>query len=164
MPPDRRAALRRRYLSLGSGELAAAAVFVVLGAATIGPRLRDGSERLALWSALIPLTVILVQTGGYWLLARGWVGRAEMPEPLARLYRVLRIVNVVLLMAGLGGVIIWAPPRPWAVALAAGIWLFGVVEFCNYFVVRLAYPFARWFGEVGQWRTPRLVLDMTHRG
>ena len=40
------------------------------------------------------------------------------------------------------------------------IWLFGVVEFINYFVMRLAYPVRRWFAEVGERRTPRLMLDV----
>lgn len=43
------------------------------------------------------------------------------------------------------------------------IWLFGVIEFVNYFVVRLVYAPREWLGNIGQWRTPRLVLDMTHR-
>ena len=40
------------------------------------------------------------------------------------------------------------------------IWLFGVIEFINYFVMRLAYPINRWFAVVGQRRTPRLMLDV----
>jgi hypothetical protein len=160
---ERRTAWRRRYLSLGLGELAAAALFVFVGAVAIGPRLDEDGGRLALWSALVPLVVILIQAGSYWLLARHWVGRAGMPEPLARLYRVLRVANVVLLLAGLVGVVGWAPQRPITTTLIAGLWLFGMLEFCNYFVVRLAYPFTRWLAEFGRWRTPRLVLDMTHR-
>lgn len=163
MSLERRAALRRRYLSLGLGELAAAATFVLVSVAIISPRLRDDGNRLALWSAVVPLTAILIQAGTYWLLARRWVGRERMPERLARLYRFLRIVNVALLLAGLIGVIGWVH-RPMTAVFIAGVWLFGVLEFCNYFVVRLAYPFTRWFVEVGRWRTPRLVLDMTHRG
>jgi hypothetical protein len=163
MSLERRIALRQRYLSLGLGELAAAATFVLVGA-VIGPRLRDDGDRLALWSAVVPLTAILIQAGMYWLLARRWVGRERMPERLARLYRALRVVNVALLLAGLIGVLGWASQRPMTTVLIAGVWLFGVLEFCNYFVVRLAYPLTRWFAEVGRWRTPRLVLDMTHRG
>jgi hypothetical protein len=161
---DRRTALRKRYLRLGLGELAAATAFALVGATIISPRLPDGDARLAFWSALVPLLAILIQAGGYWLLARRWVGRAGMPEPLARLYRGLRVVDVALLLGGLGGIIGFAPPRPVTIVLAAGVWLFGVLEFGNYFVVRLAYPAHRWFAEVGRWRTPRLVLDFTHRG
>jgi hypothetical protein len=40
------------------------------------------------------------------------------------------------------------------------VWVFGVLEYVNYFVVRLAYPLGRWFTTVGEWRTPRLVQDL----
>ncbi len=43
------------------------------------------------------------------------------------------------------------------------VWALGVIEFVNYFVVRLAYPPSQWFSKVGQWREPRLLPDMTHR-
>ncbi|WP_230686297.1 hypothetical protein [Catellatospora vulcania] len=158
--PPRRSTLRRRYLSLGIGELAAATVFVFLAVATIGPRLRDTGDRLALGSAFLPLIAILVQAGFYWLLARRWVGRADMPEPLAVLYRALRPLNLALLAAGLAGAVHWLPDGPIAVSLVAGAWLFGVVEYLNYFVVRLAYPPTRWLAEIGRWRTPRLMLDV----
>ncbi|MEV0461057.1 hypothetical protein [Catellatospora methionotrophica] len=157
-PP--RARLRRRYLSLGLGELAAAGVFVFLCAATIGPRLPDATDRLALWSAVLPLVAILVQAGVYWLLARRWVARSAMPGPLAVLYRALRLLNVALLAAGLAGVVHWFPGGGVGAALVVGAWLFGVVEYLNYFVVRLAYPPTRWLAEVGRWRVPRLMLDV----
>jgi hypothetical protein len=163
IPPDRRTSLRQRYLRLGVGELAAAAIFVVVGAA-ISPRLPDGGNQMALWSALIPLIAILIQAGAYWLLARRWVGRSGMPEPLARTYRALRVVNLALLGAGLVGVVGWSWHHPVITVFLAGVWLFAVVEFLNYFVVRLAYPLNRWFAEVARWRTPRLVRDMTNRG
>ena len=40
------------------------------------------------------------------------------------------------------------------------VWVFGVVEYVNYFVVRLSYPVRRLPLVVGQWRTPRLVQDL----
>jgi hypothetical protein len=40
------------------------------------------------------------------------------------------------------------------------IWLFGVVEYVNYFVMRLAYPMRRWIAEVGERKTPRLMIDV----
>ena len=32
--------------------------------------------------------------------------------------------------------------------------VFGLLEYVNYFVVRLAYPVGRWFTSVVQWRHP----------
>lgn len=162
--PTRRTALRRRYLSLGSGELTAAAVFVFLGVVVVGPRVDAGDNHVAVWSALVPLVAILFQAGSYWLLARQWVGRGSMPAPLAAVYRVLRAVDAVLLLVGLVGVIAWAPAQVPVTVVLVVLWLFGVVEYLNYFVVRLAYPLPRWFAEVRRWRRPRLVQDMTQRG
>jgi hypothetical protein len=101
--------------------------------------------------------VILVQAGGYWLLARGWVQRGPMPSGPAKLYRAFRLIDAVLLAAGLAGVLAWANGDA---VLALAVWSFGVLEFVNYFVVRLAYPPGRWLRTVGQRRTPRLVADM----
>lgn len=52
------------------------------------------------------------------------------------------------------------PLRPWVLVLSAAVLLFAVVEYVNYYVARLAYPVSRWFTEVGQWRTPRLMIDV----
>jgi len=40
------------------------------------------------------------------------------------------------------------------------VWLFAVLEYVNYYVVRLAYPVGEWFVRVGEWRTPRLIRDL----
>jgi hypothetical protein len=157
---DRREELRGKYLRLGSGELTAAALFAVLAATAVTPRLSGQDERAALWSALVPLIVVLVQAGAYWLLARGWVERAPMPPAVARLYRAFRIADPVLLAAGLVGILLWLPERSSVALLVVAVWAFGVVEYVNYFLVRLSYPISRWFSTVGQWRTPRLVADL----
>lgn len=152
--------MRRRYVSLGMGELAAAAVFTVVAVTTVIPRLTDHEDQVALWSGIIPLLVILVQAGTYWLLARGWVEQGKMPAALAAVYRAFRVADPALLVASLVGVLMWLPDRPGSAVTVVAIWLFGVVEYVNYFVVRVAYPVGRWLRAVGQWRTPRLVQDM----
>ena len=43
------------------------------------------------------------------------------------------------------------------------VWAFGVAEYANYFVARLAYPLQRWPFEVGKLRRPQLVHDL-HSG
>ncbi len=151
--------LRRRYTSLGAGELTAAAVFVVIASTGLLPITRTPTGRLALWSALVPLLVILVQAGVYWIVARSWLGGGTMPRPMAALYRAFRILNPLLLAAGLVGVLVWLPRDANAV-LALGVWAFGVIEYVNYYVVRLAYPWRTWARDVTSWRTPRLVIDL----
>ena len=152
--------LRRRYLSLGLGELAAAAIFAAVAVGVVMPRLEGPKDSAALWSALAPLLVILVQAGVYWLLARGWVEQAPMPARLAALYRVFRVLDVLLLAIALLGVVIWLPDHSGAAVGVVAVWAFGVAEYANYFVARLAYPLRRWPFEVGKLRRPQLVHDL----
>lgn len=161
MVDQRRKSLRRRYLSLGLGELAAAAVFAAVAVGVVMPRLEGPKDSAALWSALAPLLVILVQAGVYWLLARGWVEQAPMPVRLAALYRVFRVLDVLLLAIALLGVVIWLPDHSGAAVGVVAVWAFGVAEYANYFVARLAYPLRRWPFEVGKLRRPpQLVHDL----
>ncbi|MDV8005913.1 MULTISPECIES: hypothetical protein [unclassified Rhodococcus (in: high G+C Gram-positive bacteria)] len=160
MVDQRQQSLRRRYLSLGLGELAAAAVFAAVAVGVVMPRLEGSRDSAALWSALAPLLVILVQVGVYWLLARGWVELEPMPARLAALYRVFRVLDVLLLAIALLGVVIWLPDHSGAAVAVVAVWAFGVVEYVNYFVARLAYPLRRWPFEVGNWRRPQLVRDL----
>jgi hypothetical protein len=157
---QRRAELRRAYLSLGAGELAAAAVFVVVTLTSVGPRLAGPTDRLALWAALVPVLLVLLPAGTYWLMARRWVGRGRMPRAVAAVFRVVRALDAMALAAGLVGVLVWLPDGPGAATLVVVTWLFGVAEYVNYFVVRLAYPPRRWWRGVRQRRVPRLVQDL----
>ena len=160
MDTGKRDARRRRYLSLGAGEPAAAAAFVIAGQFFVTPRLPQLQDRVALWSALVPLLVVLVAAGMYWLLARTWVERGVMPRSLAVTYRVLSIALLALLAVGLVGVVTWWPNNVGVAVLVIAVWGYGAVEYTNYFVVRLAYPLSQWFTTLGEWRTPRLVTDM----
>jgi len=160
MTDDRRTVLRGRYLSLGLGELFAALVFVWVAFVSMLPLLEQPTDALAFWSALAPLLVILVQAGVYWLLARLWVKQGTMPPGLAATYRGFRVLDAVLLLAGLVGIIVWFPAHPFAAIGIPFVWLLGVIEYVNYFVVRLAYPPSVWFQRVGEWRTPRLLQDV----
>lgn len=157
---DVRQRLRRKYLSLGSGELVAAGVFLGIGVVQIAPLLGAAGSALALWFALGPLVVILLQAGVYWLCARSWVERSRMPPRLVATYKALRGLNPVLLLAALVGLIITWPDNPAIGVALLGVWGFGLVEYVNYFVVRLAYPPSTWLSRVRQWRTPRLVQDI----
>lgn len=160
MSGSRREVLRRKYLSLGLGELVAAAVFAGIALGVVMPKLDTYQDSAALWAALAPLLVILVQAGTYWLLARGWVEKAPMPAPLAALYRGFRYLDAGLLLVGLLGVLVWLPDHVVAAVAVVAVWLFGVVEYVNYFVVRLAYPFRSWTRTISQWQTPRLMHDI----
>lgn len=157
-------ALRRVYLNLGLGEIVAAMVFCGAMTWSVVPRLGSGSDRLALWAALVPLVVILVQAGSYWLAARSWIRRGQMPRGLRILYRYLRGGDAVLLAASLVVIIAARPSSAEVLVLALAVWLFGVIEYVNYFFVRLAYPARRWRQEVSRWRTSRLAKDLDSAG
>jgi hypothetical protein len=154
----RRTVLRRRFLSLGLGELAAAAVLAYLVLGVVRPQASD--DRGALVAALAPLVVVLVQAGVYWLLARTWVHRRPMPRALADLYRALRVLDAVLLLAAGTYVVLRLPAGTGTALLAVGLWAFAVVEYANYFVVRLSYPVREWARRVRERRPPRLVQDL----
>ena len=157
---DRRRRARRQYLSLGLGELVAATVFATATTAAVAPRPSSSTVAAAVWSALIPLLLVLVQAGAYWLLARGWVGVSQMPSGLARLYRAFNVIDPVLLAAGLVGVLMWWPDNLPVAILVLGIWIFGVIEYLNYFVIRLSYPAGEWMTKIRHRRTPRLARDL----
>lgn len=158
--------LRRTYLSLGMGELTAAAVFALV-AAPAGARVLAPRAEQALWFALVPLVLVLVQAGCYWLSARHRIGTAAlMPAPLARAFRLFRVLDPVLLAAGAIGVVAFWPENVTAAVFVVGVWLFAVVEYLNYFVVRLSYPVGEWWRGVRRRRTPVLARDVvraTHR-
>ena len=153
---------RRQYLSLGLGELVAAAVFAVCAAVAVAPRMASSTAVAALWSALLPLLLVLAQAGAYWLLARGWVGVGPMPSTLARLYRVFQIIDPLLLIAGLAGVLVWWPDDLWVTALVLAVWAFGVLEYLNYFVIRLSYPASEWLAANVPGAFPHLLDDAGH--
>ena len=155
---ERWAGLRRRCLSLGTGELVAAAVFALFLGFGLDPIAYD-DEVNALWFALGPLLFILVQAGIYWLIVRSRVPH-PLPPGVAAVYRVLRVLNPFVLAAGAVGVALSLDGPTPAIVLFAAIWLFGVIEYVNYFIVRLAYPVSSWLAEVGRWSTPRLVRDI----
>ncbi len=157
---DRRRVLRRTYLSLGTGELAAAALFSYSAVWVVSPRLNDDQRALTFMAGVAPLVLVLSQAGAYWLLARGWVTVRPMPRRLARLYRVFQTLDVLVLVGAGAYIAVHLKTSGWAGALALGTWLFAIVEFANYYVVRLSYPWSAWLAQVGQWRTPRLIQDL----
>lgn len=160
MNPSERARTlaRRTYLSLGAGELVSSAVFV-LAMGMIGTAVGDPGAMRVGWIALVPLVLVLVQAGAYWLAARTWVTVGRMPRTLAAVYRVLRYLDLLVLVGALAGILVLSTHAV-ATVLALLVWGFGVIEYVNYFWVRLSYPASRWFREVTRWRTPRLVADL----
>lgn len=156
---DRRSALRRKYLSLGLGELGAVAVFVCV-VFLYSAQGVVSDQKMSFLVGFTPLVMVLVQAGAHWLLARTWVLVRPMPLPLVRLYRAFQVLDVFVLVAAGAYIAVHLPSTGWTGVPAVAVWLFAVMEFVNYYVARLSYPWSQWITMVGQWRTPRLVQDL----
>ncbi len=85
-----------------------------------------------------------------------------MPRGLALVYRAFRLLDPVLLAACLAGLLLTGADGG-ALVVCLLVWVFGALEYVNYFVVRLSYPLAEWFALVGRRRTPALVRDIAPR-
>ena len=158
MVTERRDYLRARYLSLGWGEATAAAVFAGVGAWTIPDAFAPDAVQ-AIWWAMTPLLVVLVQASIYWLVARTWVGASVMPRAMARLYQAFAVANAVLVLIAAAMIATHWPAETADAVVVVLVWLFGVIEYTNYFVVRLAYR-RRWWTHVRERRRPQLMLDV----
>jgi hypothetical protein len=158
MVTERRDYLRARYRSLGWGEATAAAVFAGVGAWSI-PDAFAADAVVAIWWAMTPLLVVLVQAAVYWLAARSWVEASVMPRGMARLYRAFAVLDAVLLLIAAAMIATHWPSVTADAVVVVLVWLFGVVEYTNYFVVRLAYR-RRWWTHVRERRRPQLMLDV----
>lgn len=157
---DQRTRRRGQYLSLGMGEFVSTLLFAAVGWNMARPS--TVGLGAALWSALVPLLFLLLQAALYWLAARHWVRRTPMPRPLAQLYSALRLVNLAVLALGLGGVLWWGRSVGTVALLGClAVWGFAVLEYINYFVMRLSYPPLQWWGGVQQRRRPQLMKDVT---
>lgn len=100
--------------------------------------------------------LLLVQGSAYWWLKVRQL-RARAPRPAGMpLFRVLKPVNVLLLLAG-GAVILWGLTtdvrwtRVWP---GLGLWLFTILEYVNYFHVQLSHQTGADLARL--WRTMRL--------
>lgn len=134
------------------------AVILAVAAFVFVPR-RDPADRPAFLLSLLPLVAVLLQGAAYWWLASRWAVTGRMGPRTAATYRAFRALDPLLWTACLLGVVLLGPSGG-AAALCGIALLFGAVEYLNYYVVRLSYPWAEWLGGVGRLSTPRLVRDL----
>ena len=149
--------LRRRLLNLGSGELAAALVFAWL---SVFAGRDDSPGRIGLPLATIGLVVVLIEGGCFWLLARRWVPGGRMPRTAARTYLMLRWATPLILVLSAVGLALRWPSLAQVRVLGVIAVAFGVIEYVNYFVLRVSYPVATWWRDVRRLRRPRLIRDV----
>lgn len=134
------------------------AVILAVSAWTVAPRLA-AEDRFAFALSLVPLAAVLLQGVAYWWLASRWAVTGRMGPRCAAVFRAFRVLDPVLWAGCLLGVVLLAPHAGAAVLCGIAL-LFGAVEYANYYVVRLSYPWTEWLGRVGRLSTPRLVRDL----
>ncbi|KXT99598.1 hypothetical protein SORDD30_00555 [Streptococcus oralis] len=138
--------VRKELVSLCLGELAAALSFW-LCFFLLKNRLGDVNSLVTILYPLSLLTFILLQGSIYWAilirrLSKPQFGSGNVPK----LYGVLRILDLVLLISGFP-FIVWNAQSVLVTILATLIQLFALIEWLNYYIVRLSYslnPLVLW--------------------
>ena len=110
-------------------------------------RLGDVNSLVTILYPLSLLTFILLQGSIYWAilirrLSKPQFGSGNVPK----LYGVLRILDLVLLISGFP-FIVWNAQSVLVTILATLIQLFALIEWLNYYIVRLSYslnPLVLW--------------------
>lgn len=138
--------VKKELLSLCLGELAAALSFW-LCFFLLKNRLGDVNSLVTILYPLFLLTFILLQGSIYWAilirrLSKPQFGSASVPK----LYGCFRILDLVLLISGFP-FIVWNAQSVRVAIIATLIQLFALIEWINYFLVRLSYslnPLVLW--------------------
>ena len=138
--------VKKELLSLCLGELAAALSFW-LCFFLLKNRLGDVNSLVTILYPLSLLTFILLQGSIYWAilirrLSKPQFGSASVPK----LYGGFRILDLVLLISGFP-FIVWNAQSVRVAIIATLIQLFALIEWINYFLVRLSYslnPLVLW--------------------
>ena len=138
--------VRKELVSLCLGELAAILSFW-LCFFLLKNRLGDWNSLVTILYPLSLLTFILLQGSIYWAilirrLSNPQFGSASVPK----LYGGFRILDLILLISGFS-FIVWNTQSVQVAVLAALIQLFALIEWVNYFLVRLSYslnPLVLW--------------------
>ncbi|WP_247940889.1 hypothetical protein [Streptococcus oralis] len=138
--------VRKELVSLCLGELAAVLSFW-LCFFLLKNRLGDWNGLLSILYPLSLLTFILLQGSTYWAIL---IRRLSKPQfgsgTVTKLYGCFRILDLVLLISGFP-FIVWYTQSVRVAIIATLIQLFALIEWVNYFLVRLSYslnPLVLW--------------------
>ena len=138
--------VRKELVSLCLGELTAV-LSIWFCFFLLKNRLGDVNSLVSILYPLSLLTFILLQGSIYWAilirrLFKPQFGSASVPK----LYGGFRILDLILLISGFS-FIVWNTQSVQVAVLAALIQLFALIEWVNYFLVRLSYslnPLVLW--------------------
>ena len=152
--------LKKTLTSLWTGDLVATAMFwlnyflLMWMDSTVFRRSIFGSRAwVAVTYSLFILSFILVQGSAYWLIL---IKRIKEPAygagTVGKIYRFFRIADMVLIITGVP-IIIICHTHVAVTVLAAGLLLFALVEWINYYVWRLSYSY-----------DPSVLIGLIRRG
>ena len=110
-------------------------------------RLGDVNSLVTILYPLSLLTFILLQGSIYWAILIRRLSKPQFgSENVPKLYGVLRILDLVLLISGFP-FIVWNAQSVLVTILATLIQLFALIEWINYYLLRLSYslnPLVLW--------------------
>ena len=140
--------LKKTLTNLWSGELAAVFVFWLdyflfkwLDHTLFKDRIFGTDIFSSVLFTLFVLSFILVQGSAYWLILTKRITDPEFGKGTVRkIYRIFRMIDLVLICLGIPVIIIFHTSVPAAV-LAVFLLLFALVEWINYFEWRLSYSY-----------------------
>ena len=138
--------VKKELVSLCLGELAAALSFW-LCFFLLKNRLGDWRSLITILYTLSLLTFILLQGSIYWAIL---IRRLSKPQfgsgTVPKIYGCFRILDLILLISGFP-VIVWNTQSFQVAILATLIQLFALIEWINYYLIRLSYslnPLVLW--------------------
>ena len=130
--------VRKELVSLCLGELSAVLSFWFCFF-LLKNRLGDWMSLITILYPLSLLTFILLQGSTYWAIL---IRRLSNPQfgngNIPKIYGVLRILDLVLLISGFP-FIVWYSQSVRVAIIATLIQLFALIEWVNYFLLRLSY-------------------------
>ncbi|MFI6758245.1 hypothetical protein ACIBF5_03750 [Micromonospora sp. NPDC050417] len=127
--------VRRRLRSLAAGELFNIPLHPIIWIGVIG-----APVTLANVAGYLLFTLLLLEGAGYWLAKHRQVDSRRRELPGARIFRLLRVVNLPLLAIGVAITAYGAVDNPGLASWPGlGYALFAVLEHVNYFHLQLSY-------------------------
>ena len=138
--------VRKELMSLCLGEFTAV-LSIWICFFLLKNRLGDVNSLVTILYPLSLLTFILLQGSIYWAILIRRLSKPQFgSENVPKLYGVLRILDLVLLISGFP-FIVWNAQSVLVTILATLIQLFALIEWVNYFLLRLSYslnPLVLW--------------------
>ena len=138
--------VRKELMSLCLGEFTAVLSFWFCFF-LLKNRLGEVNSLVSILYPLSLLTFILLQGSIYWAILIRRLSKPQFgSENVPKLYGVLRILDLVLLISGFP-FIVWNAQSVLVTILATLIQLFALIEWVNYFLLRLSYslnPLVLW--------------------